>query len=148
MNPAQLTMSAPPPRDTVLPETHITIIKLELPQQSTRRYDVILRLCRRLTSYESHEMGAHRAIGLDVSPDDPAQLIATHTTIEEVCDRLPEFHELLTAAAANAHAAQDTAVQALKSLAVEEVRRQAVVTEANARLGTCPHTHDRLVGAM
>jgi|GEM_PF-116910 len=98
MNLARATASA-------LPASHITIIKLELPQQSTRRYDVTLRLCRPLTNYERHEMVAHRSIGLDVSPDDPSQLIATHTTVEEVCDRLPEFHELLCAAAANGHAA-------------------------------------------
>jgi len=141
MNLARVTASA-------LPASHITIIKLELPQQSTRRYDVTLRLCRPLTNYERHEMVAHRSIGLDVSPDDPSQLIATHTTVEEVCDRLPEFHELLCAAAANGHAAQDAATQADKALFVEEGRRQALVTEANSRLGACPHTHDSLGCAM
>jgi hypothetical protein len=146
MNPAQITTSAQPPTDTVLlPASHITIVKLELPQQSTRRYDVILRLCRPLTTYESRELGAHRSIGLDVSPDDPSQLIATHTTIEEVRDRLPEFHELLTAAAANGHAAQDIATQADKALAVEEERRQTLVTDTNTRLEACPHTHDPVV---
>ena len=148
MNLARLTTSAPLNRETVLPASHITIIKLELPQQSTRRYDVSLRLCRPLTNYESHEMVAHRSIGLDVSPDDPSQLIATHTTIEEVCDRLPEFHELLCAAAANGHAAQDTATQADKALVVEEERRQTLVTDANTRLGACPHAHVPLAGAM
>jgi len=141
MNLARATASA-------LPASHITIIKLELPQQSTRRYDVTLRLCRPLTNYERHEMVAHRSIGLDVSPDDPSQLIATHTTVEEVCDRLPEFHELLCAAAANGHAAQDAATQADKALLVEEGRRQALVTDANSRLGACPHTHDSLGCAM
>jgi hypothetical protein len=148
MNLTRLTTSAPLTRETVLPASHITIVKLELPQQSTHRYDVILRLCRPLTNYESHEMVAHRSIGLDVSPDDPSQLIATHTTVEEVCDRLPEFHELLCAAAANAHAAHDAATQADKALAVEEDRRQTLVTDANSRLGACPHTHDSLGCAM
>jgi len=143
MNPAHLTTSAPPTRETVLPASHVTIIKLELPQQPTRRYDVMVRLCRPLTIYEGREMVAYRSI-----PDDPSRLIATHTTIEEVCDRLPEFHEPLTAATVNGHAAQDTATQAQKSLAVEEARRQTLVIDTNARLGTCPHTHDRLVGAM
>jgi hypothetical protein len=141
MNLARVTASAQP-------ASHITIIKLELPQQTTRRYDVALRLCRPLTNYERHEMVAHRSIGLDVSPDDPSQLIATHTTVEEVCDRLPEFHELLCAAAANGHAAQDAAAQADKALVVEEGRRQALVTDANSRLGACPHTHDSLGCAM
>jgi hypothetical protein len=148
MNLARVTTSAPLARETTLPASHITIIKLELPQQSTRRYDVTLRLCRPLTNYERHEMVAHRSIGLDVSPDDPSQLIATHTTVEEVCDRLPEFHELLCAAAANGHAAQDAATQADKALLVEEGRRQALVTDANSRLGACPHTHDSLGCAM
>ena len=146
MNPASVPTAAPLTAQTTAlpPARHITIVKLELPQQSTHRYDVILRLCRPLTTYESHEMVAHRSIGLDVSPDDPSQLIATHTTVEEVCDRLPEFHELLCAAAANGHAAQDTATQADKVLAVEEKRRQALVTNTNARLGACAHTHDPL----
>jgi hypothetical protein len=148
MNLTRPTTSAPPARETVLPASHITIVKLELPQQSTRRYDVILRLCRPLTNYESHEMVAHRSIGLDLSPDDPSQLIATHTTVEEVCDRLPEFHELLCAAAANGHAAHDAATQADKALVAEENRRQTVVTDANSRLGACPHTHDSLGCAM
>ena len=130
------------------PANHIAIVKLELPQQPTHRYDVILRLCRPLTDYEIHEMVAHRSIGLEVSPEDPSQLIATHTTVEEVCDRLPEFHELLCAAAANGHAAQDAATQADKVLVVEEERRQTLVTDTNNRLGACPHTHDPLVGAM
>jgi hypothetical protein len=148
MNLARVTASAPLTRETTMPASHITIIKLELPQQATRRYDVTLRLCRPLTNYERHEMVAHRSIGLDVSPDDPSQLIATHTTVEEVCDRLPEFHELLCAAAANGHAAQDAATQADRALVVEEGRRQAVVTDANSRLGACPHTHDSLGCAM
>lgn len=93
-------------------------------------------------------MVAHRSIGLDVSPDDSSQLVATHTTVEEVCDRLPEFHELLCAVAANGHAAQDTATQAANVLAVEEERRQTLVTDTNTRLRGCPHTHDPLVGAM
>lgn len=145
MNPAQLTTSTPPVTETVRPASHLKIIELELPQQSTRRYDVNLRLCRPLTSYETHELSTHRPIGLDVSPDDSSLLIATLTTIEEVCDRLPEFHELLTAAAATGHAAQDAAAQAQKVLAVEEARRQALVTDTNTRLGTCPHTHDPVV---
>jgi hypothetical protein len=91
------------------PASHITIIKLELPQQPTRRYDVTMRLCRPLTTCEGREMVAHRSIGLDVSPDGPSQLIATHTI-------------------------------------VEEVRRQKLITDANARLGTCPHNHDPMVG--
>jgi hypothetical protein len=41
MNPARLTSSVPPTRETVLPASRTTIIKVELPQQSTRRYDVI-----------------------------------------------------------------------------------------------------------
>jgi hypothetical protein len=78
----------------------------------------------------------------------PAQLIATHTTIEEVRDRRPEFHELLSAAAANGHAAQDIVTQADKALAVEEERRQTLVTDTNTRLGACPHTHDPVVAVM
>ncbi len=130
------------------PANHITIVKLELPQQSTFRYDVILWLCRPLTNSESHKIEAHRSIGLDVSPDDRSRLIATRTTVEEVCDRLPEFHELLCAAAANGHAAQDTATRGDKVIAAEEERRQILVTATNTRLGACPHTHDPLVGAM
>jgi hypothetical protein len=95
MNLARVTTSAPLTRETALPASHVTIVKLELPQQSTRRYDVTLRLCRPLTSYESH-------------------------------------------------AAQDAATQAAKALVVEEGRRQTLVTEANSRLGVCPHTHDSL----
>jgi hypothetical protein len=132
----------------LLPASHITIIKVELPQQSTRRYDVNLRLCRPLTTYECHQLGTLRSIGLDVSPDDPSQLIATHTTIEEVRDRLPEFHALLAAAAADSRAAEDSADQAQKALAVEEARRQTLVQETNTRLGACPHAHDSLVAAM
>ncbi len=146
MNPAQHTTSPPPVSETVRPASHLKIVELELPPQSTPCYDVMLRLCRPLTSYETHELSTYRPIGLDVSPQDPSQLIATHTTIEEVCDRLPEFHELLTVAAATGHAAQDTATQAQKVLAVEEARRQALVTDANARLGTCLHTHDPVIG--
>jgi hypothetical protein len=146
MNPPQVTTSPPVTREMVLPASHITIVKIELPQQSTRLYDVILRLCRPLTTYESHQLGAHQAIGLDVSPDDPSQLIATHTTAEEVRDRLPEFHEVLTAAAAAGLAAQDSAAQAQKALVVEEARRQTLVRDTNARLGTCPHSHDPVVG--
>ena len=150
MTAAGLTTAAHPTTQTstLQPAIHVRIVKLELPQQPTHRYDVILRLCRSLTNYESHEMVAHRPIGLEVSPDDPSQLIATHTTVEEVCDRLPEFHELLCTAAANAHAAQDTAIRADKVLAVEEERRQTLVTVTNTRLGACPHSHDPLVGAM
>jgi len=66
-----------------------------------------------MTSSESHELTAHRSIGLDVSPNDPSQL--THTTVEEVQGRLPEFHELLTAAAAGAHIGQDPAAQTPKA---------------------------------
>ncbi len=150
MNPASLvTATRPAGQTTALPPaSHIAIVKLELPQQSTHRYDVILRLCRPLTDYESHEMAAHRHIGLDVSPDDPSQLMATHTTVEEVCDRLPEFHELLCAAAANGHAAQDIATRADKVIAVEEQRRQTLVADTNTRLGACAHTHDPPIGAM
>jgi hypothetical protein len=132
----------------VPPASHVTIVKLELPQQSTPHYDVTLRLCRPLTNYESHEMAAHQSIGLDVSPDDPSELIATHTTIEEVRDRLPEFHELLCVAAANGHDAQDLDARAQRVLAVEEERRQTLVTDTNNRLGACPHTHDPLAGGM
>ncbi len=150
MNPASLTTAVDPTKQTAEQShaCHIKIIKLELPQQFTPHYDVTLRLCRALTSYESHEMGAHGSIGLDISPEDQSQLIATHTTVEEVCDRLPEFHELLCAAAAKGHAAHDTALQAEKVLAVEEERRQALVTTTNARLGACPHTHDPLTSVM
>jgi len=150
MNPASLNTAAQPTAEATAlpPASHIKIVNLELSQQSTPHYDVTLRLCRPLTNYESHELAAHGSIGLDVSPDDPSQLIATHTTVEEVCDRLPEFHQLLYAAAANGHAAQDTAIQAQKVLNVEEERRQSLVTDTNARLGACPHTHDPLAGAM
>ena len=139
MNPAHPTTAAHPTTETPVlpPAIHLKIIELELLPQSTPRYDVILRLCRPLTSYESRELIAHPAIGLDISPDDPSQLIATHTTVEEVCDRLPEFHELLTAAAADGHAAQETDNQAQHVLEVEETRRQALVADANTRFGAC-----------
>ena len=139
MNPAHPTTAAHPTTETpvVPPANHLKIIELELLPQSTPRYDVILRLCRPLTSYESRELIAHPAIGLDILPDDPSHLIATHTTVEEVCDRLPEFHELLSAAAADGHAAQDSATQAQHVLAVEEARRQALVADANTRFGAC-----------
>jgi hypothetical protein len=141
MNPAHISTAQPP-------SSHLNIIKLEVPQQDGRRYDVMLQLCRPLTSYENHELIAHRSIGLDASPDDPSQLIATHTTIEEVRDRLPEFHELLTAAAVNGHAAQDTATRVQEALDMEEARRQALVSDINACLGACSHTHDPAVGAV
>lgn len=139
MNPAHPTHAGHPTTETPVlpPASHLKIIELELLPQSTPRYDVILRLCRPLTIYESRELIAHPAIGLDISPGDPSQLIATHTTVEEVCDRLPEFHELLTAAAAAGHAAQDSATQAQHVLAVEEARRQALVADANTRFGAC-----------
>jgi hypothetical protein len=150
MNAARLNEAADPATATSpLPTAcHISIVRLELPQQFTPHYDVTLRLCRRLTSYESHEMVAHRSIGLDVFPGDSSKLIATHTTVEEVRDRLPEFHGLLCAAASVGATAQNTAMAAQRVLDVEEQRRQVVVTDTNARLGACPHTHDPLVGAM
>lgn len=108
----------------------------------------MMRLCRPLTSYEIHELIEHRSIGLDVSPDDPSQLIATHTTLEEVRDRLPEFHERLAAAAANGHAAQDAAHREEKAHNAEEDRRQLLVSDINAALGACAHTHDPAVGVV
>lgn len=127
---------------TVRPATHLSIVEIELPQQDGHRYDVLLRLCRPLTRYESHELVAHRSIGLEVSPDDPSRLIATRTTVEEVCDRLPEFHELLSEAADVGLAAQDAATRARNVHEVEETRRQHLVDDANASLQACPHTHD------
>jgi hypothetical protein len=67
--------------------------------------------------------------------------------VEDVRDRPPEFHQLLTAAVTDADAAQDTATQAQNALAQEEARRQSLVSETNARLGACPHTQDQVVGA-
>lgn len=127
-------------------DRHLKIVELALPQQDSIRYDVMMLLCRPLTAFEIDALIVHRSIGLDVSPDDPARLIATHTTIEEVRNRLPEFHELLCAAAADGHAAQDAASEARDALAVEESRRQALVTDANANLGPCSHVHDAAVG--
>ena len=143
MSSSRLSTAVPSMGTAAAPPTqHLTIIKLALPQQDGRRYYVALQLCRPLTSYEIHELSAHRSIGLDVSPEDPWQLIATHTTVEEVRDRLPEFHELLSTAAAEAHTAQETALRAQNNRAVEEARRQALVSDANVSLGACPHTHD------
>ncbi|RZT25852.1 hypothetical protein EV589_1600 [Mycobacterium sp. BK558] len=127
---------------TVRPATHLSIVEIELPQQDGHRYDVTLRLCRPLTRHESHELVAHRSIGLEVSPDDPSRLIATRTTVEEVCDRLPEFHELLSEAADVGQAAQDAATRARNVHDVEEARRQHLVDDANASLRACQHTHD------
>ncbi|MGA7135932.1 MAG: hypothetical protein WBZ15_26990 [Mycobacterium sp.] len=150
MNPADLTTAIHPTTQTTSrsPATHLKIIELELPQQNNPCYDVTLRLSRPLTDSESHELTAHRSIGLDFSPDDPSQLIATHTTVEEVQDRLPEFHELLTAAAAGAHTAQDPAAQSPKAVAVEEARRQSLVSDTNARFGASPHTVEPVVDAV
>lgn len=131
-----------------LPAGHLKIVKLELSPQDGPRYDVLLQLCRPLTNYEINELGVHRSIGLDVSPDDPSRLIATHTTVEDVQDRLPEFHDLLTTAAADAHAAKDAADHARDAVAMEESRRQMVLSDANLSLGACPHTHDPEVGAV
>ena len=149
MNPQNFTPATHSTTRTsaLTPACHIAIVELERPQQCTPHYDVALRLCRPLTKYESHEMAAHRSIGLDVAPNEPSRLIAAHTTVEEVRDRLPEFHELLCAAVANGLAAQDKAAQAQKVLLVEEHRRQTLVADTNARLGACPHTHDPLAGA-
>jgi hypothetical protein len=148
MKPAPLDAAAPSTQ--TMPRaagSHLKIVELELPQQAGLRYDVMLRLCRPLTRYEIDEMRVHCSIGLDVSPDDPSQLIATHTTVEQVRDRLPEFHELLAAATADAHGAQDSANDAQDALATEEARRQHLVQETNARLGACEHTHDPAVDA-
>ncbi|MBO0676192.1 hypothetical protein JRC04_01805 [Mycolicibacterium sp. S2-37] len=126
---------------------HLKIIKLELPTQDGHHYDVMLRLCRPLTTHEVHEVAIHRSIGLEVSPDDPSLLIAAHTTVEEVRDRLPEFHGMLATASAAAHAAQDTATHAQEVLATEETRRQALVDDTNLNLGAGPNNHDPAVGA-
>jgi hypothetical protein len=135
------TSAAATPGEALLPASHLKIVKIELAPQDSPRYDVVLHLCRPLTNYEINELGVHRSIGLDVSTDDPSQLIATHTTVEDVQDRLPEFHDLLTTAAADAHAAQEAADHARDAVAAEESRRQMVVSEANFGLGACPHTH-------
>ncbi|WP_197375291.1 hypothetical protein [Mycolicibacterium baixiangningiae] len=143
MNPANLSSAAPTTHSAEQPtDRHLKIINLELPEQDSPRYDVMMRLCRPLTSFEIHELIEHRSIGLEVSPDDPSQLIATHTTIEEVRDRLPEFHELLSAAATDAHAAQDVATRKEETHNTEEARRQLLVGDINASLGACSHTHD------
>jgi hypothetical protein len=138
---------ASPTHSAAQPDRHLKIVELGLPQQDNFRYDVMMRLCRPLTSYEAEALSVHRSIGLDVSTDDPSHLIATHTTIEEVRDRLPEFHELLAAAAAVGHAAEDTATAARDALAVEESRRQTLVGDINASLGPCSHDHDAAVDA-
>jgi hypothetical protein len=149
MNPASPSTAASTGHTTVQPtDRHLKIVNLALPEQESPRYDVMMRLCRPLTGYEIDELIEHRSIGLDVSPDDPSQLIATHTTIEEVRDRLPEFHELLSAAAANGHSAQDTATREEKTRNAEEARRQLLVSDINANLGACSHDHDPAVGTM
>lgn len=145
MNPATLSTTAHDTHTHTQPPTHVKIIKLELRQQDSRRYDILLHLCRPLTSYEKDALAVHRTIGLEISPDDPSQLIATHTTVEEVHDRLPEFHELLSAAAANGHAAQYNAMRAREAIATEEIRRQSLVSDVNSFLGGCPQAHDRVV---
>lgn len=146
MNPAHLGPAAPRTQTTATPQvSHLGIIGIELPQQEGRRYDVILRLCRPLTTYESRELIAARAVGLEVSPDNPSQLTATQTSIEEVRDRLPELHELLTTAATAGHDAQETADRAHEVLAVEEARRQALVSDTNSCLNACTHSHDPAV---
>ncbi|MCZ8380905.1 hypothetical protein O6P37_18725 [Mycobacterium sp. CPCC 205372] len=135
------TSAAATPGQEQLPASHLKIVKLELSPQDSPRYDVLLQLCRPLTNYEMHELEVHRSIGLEVSADDPSQMIATHTTVEDVQDRLPEFHDLLTTASADAHAAQAAADHARDAVAAEESRRQKVISEANSALGACPHTH-------
>ena len=138
MNPADAATAAHPGTNaSPAAASHLKIVKVELPQQSTHRYSVILRLCRALTDHEVHELVAHLPHGLEVRPDDASQLIATRTTIEDVCDRLPEFHELLAVASAEHDVAHDTLTQTQARVArgVEEARRQALVTEINARLG-------------
>jgi hypothetical protein len=148
MKPAPLDAAAPSTQ--TMPHTtasHLKIVEIELPQQEGLRYDVMLRLCRPLTSYEIDELRVHQSIGLDVSPDDPSRLVATHTTVEDVRDRLPEFHELLAAALADAHGAQDSADHVQDALAAEEARRQQLVSETNTRLGACDHTDDPAVDA-
>jgi hypothetical protein len=70
----------------------------------------------------------------DTVPHDSSQLIAIHTTVEEVRDRLPKFHELPTAAAVDGPTALGAADQAGKARAVEGKRRQTLVTDT--RFGT------------
>jgi len=135
------TSAAATPGQERLPASHLKIVKLELSPQDGPRYDVLLQLCRPLTNYEINELEVHQSIGLDVSGDDPSQLIATHTTVEDVQDRLPEFHDLLTTASHDAQAAQAAADHARHAVAAEESRRQKVISEANSALGACPHTH-------
>jgi hypothetical protein len=148
MTPLQDNAAVPSVPAMVLPANHLTIVKLELSQQAGPRYDVMLRLCRPLTGYESRELAVHRPIGLDVSADDPSQLIASHTTVQEVCDRLPEFQELLSAAVSDADAAQNRATQIEDDLAAEQARRQKLVDDTNIGLGAGAHIHDPVVGAM